>query len=87
MEILKDFFKATGYAEDNKFTYTCDDKIYIKQGINDYNNHIVFALNYSDEPKTLKNIDCDAHEILSDKVLSSNESLSIEPWGVAILEY
>ena len=87
MEILKDFFKTTGYAEDDKFTYTCDDKIYIKRGINDYNNHIVFALNYSDEPKTLKNIDCDAHEILSDKVLSSNEILSIEPWGVAILEY
>ena len=87
MEILKDFFKTTDYAEDDKFTYTCDDKIYIKQGINDYNNHIVFALNYSDEPKTLKNIDCDAHEILSDKVLSSNEILSIEPWGVAILEY
>lgn len=87
IEILKDFFTATNYHEENKYNFDVDKQVYVKQGINDYGHHIVYLLNYSDQTKTARNIAKDATELIQEQAINANSTIIIEPWNLVILEY
>ena len=47
----------------------------------------MYFLNYSKDSQTIRNIAGDALELLSDSVVAKDDSITLEPWGVRILEY
>ena len=87
IEILEHFFKKTCYNEKDKYNYECDNKVYIRQGTNDYGKHIVYALNYSDTEKSFKNISLSATELISNNTVAPDQHITLQPWDLAILEY
>lgn len=87
IEILKDFFDEIGLNEEEKLHFDCQYPVVIKQGINSSGKHVVFFLNYSHEEMTIKNCNGPAFELISETKVNSEESLTIKPWDVLILEY
>ena len=47
----------------------------------------MYFLNYSKDPQTVRNIAGDATELLTGLTIPMSQNISLEPWGVAILEY
>ena len=84
---------GTGHApeanlkEPAKLAFENHDKLIVKQGINDKGSHVLFFLNYSDEEMTVKNISGDAADLLQAAPVKKDESFTLSPWGVVILEY
>ena len=70
-----------------KLPYEATYPITVKQGINDEGHHIMYFLNYSKDPQAIRNIAGDAKELLSGSIIPMSKNISLEPWGVAILEY
>ena len=74
-------------SNEMKLAFDVDSDITVKQGINEVGHHIMYFLNYSKDVKTARNIAGEATELLSGAKISMNETITLEPWGVAILEY
>ena len=83
--ILKDFLAEITCEETHKTDATYP--IIVKQGINDEGHRIMYFLNYSKDIQTVRNIAGDATELLSGASVSMDKTITLEPWGVAILEY
>ena len=62
----------------------CRWPLIVKEGMNDAGERIRFLLNYSSQPQTWQ-ADRGCRELLSDKPLSPGESLSLPPWGAAVI--
>lgn len=62
----------------------CRWPLIVKESMNDAGERIRFLLNYSSQPQTWQ-ADRGCRELLSDKPLSPGESLSLPPWGVAVI--
>ena len=86
-EILTDFFKECQLEEPAKLPFEAAYPVAVKQGINDEGHHILYFLNYSKDPQIAKNIAGTATELLSGASIASGETITLKPWGVAILEY
>lgn len=85
-EILKKFFADIKLSEPKKLTFDVAYPVSVKQGINDDGNHIVYFLNYSDRPQTVINTCENATELISDATVTKGAAITLEPWGLAILE-
>ena len=89
--ILADFLAEIIYQETYtnaiKLPFDAAYPVAVKQGINEEGHHIMYFLNYSKDAKAVRNIAGNATELLSGASVSMNEAVTLEPWGVAILEY
>jgi Beta-galactosidase len=57
-----------------------------KTGVNAKGKAVHFYLNYSDDEHSIKYLYSSGTELLSEKVLNTNETITIKPWGVIIIE-
>lgn len=87
MEILRSFFEKTGYSETQKIAVNAQYPLAVKQGVNDEGNNIVYLLNYSRFDQSFNNGELAAEELLTKSMIAAKDTLTVEPWGVAILEY
>lgn len=87
IQMLDDFFRKIRLSETTKLAFDVAYPVSIKQGINDLGKHIVYLLNYSAKEQTVTNIDQPATELLSDAAVAAKEAITLDPWGVAILEF
>jgi beta-galactosidase len=86
-EFLGEIIYADTYENTAKLPFDAVSPVTVKQGINNEGRHIMYFLNYSKDPQTVRNIAGNATELLSGGTVSANETITLEPWGVAILEY
>jgi beta-galactosidase len=86
-EFLGNIIFTDTFENNAKLPYDVACPVTVKQGINDEGHHVMYFLNYSKDPQTVRNSAGDATELLSGVTISSNETFTLEPWGVAILEY
>lgn len=87
IQMLDGFFRSIRLSETAKLAFDAAYPVSIKQGINDLGKHIVYLLNYSAKEQTVTNIDQPATELLSDTAVAAKETVTLDPWGVAILEF
>lgn len=80
------FFKKTGYVEPEKLPFEAKHPVSVRQGINDFGNHVMYYLNYSHENAVIKHIAGDGRLLLEDRDIQDGEELTLEPWGVEIVE-
>lgn len=87
IQMLDGFFRKILLSETAKLSFDAAYPVSIKQGINDLGKHIVYLLNYSAKKQTVTNIDQPATELLSDSAVAAKEAVTLDPWGIAILEF
>lgn len=87
IQMLDSFFRKIRLSETAKLSFDAAYPVSIKQGINDLGKHIVYLLNYSATEQTFTNIGQPATELLSDTAVAAKETITLDPWGVAILEF
>lgn len=87
IQMLDGFFRKIRLSETAKLSFDAAYPVSIKQGINDLGKHVVYLLNYSAKEQTVTNIDQPATELLSGVAVSAKETVTLKPWGVAILEF
>lgn len=85
MELLKKFFADIALSESQKLPFTATYPVSVKQGINDYGEHIMYYLNYSADTQTITHNAGNATELLTNKKIPQGTSITLEPWGLAIL--
>jgi beta-galactosidase len=86
-ELLKKFFGDIGLFEPEKLRFDVSYPVSVKQGINEGGHHLVYFLNYSAAEQTVLNTNGDATELSGDAPVKDGETITLAPWGVAILEY
>ena len=86
-EFLGEIIYADTYENTAKLPFDAVSPVTVKHGINNEGRHIMYFLNYSKDPQTVRNIAGNATELLSGGTVSANGTITLEPWGVAILEY
>lgn len=86
IQMLDGFFRKIRLSETAKLSFDATYPVSIKQGINDFGRHIVYLLNYSAKKQTVTNIDQPATELLSGAAVAAKEAVTLDPWGLAILE-
>ena len=86
IQMLDGFFRKIRLSETAKLSFDATYPVSIKQGINDLGKHIVYLLNYSAKEQTVTNIGQPATELLSDTAVAAKEAVTLDPWGLAILE-
>jgi beta-galactosidase len=57
-----------------------------KQGMNDFGKKVHFYYNYSSQPGTVNYAHRDGRELREDRQVKAGEKLSLNPWGVLIIE-
>lgn len=87
IQMLDGFFRKIRLSETAKLSFDAAYPVSIKQGINDLGKHIVYLLNYSAKEQTVTNIGQTATELLSDTAVAAKETITLDPWGVAVLEF
>lgn len=87
IELFQDFFAKIHLSEPDKLSVPAAYPVCVKQGINDDGKHLMYLLNYSAEFRQSGAILADATELLTGKPITSGETVKLEPWGVAILEF
>lgn len=81
--ILDDVAKKAGvWHEAQQLHYP----IIVKEGINQNQKNIRYFFNYSSQPVTFKYSFGDGNELLSDKDVKEGADLSLDAWGVKIVE-
>ena len=87
MEILSDFFREIALSEPQKLPFEASYPVCVKQGINEEGAAILYFLNYSAKPQTIRNIAGNAKELITGQDIEKDATFELEPWDVAILEY
>lgn len=64
----------------------CHFPVIIKEGINDFGKRVRFYFNYSGETQSAVCADMSGTELLSGNTISKNTALTLDPWGVLIIE-
>ena len=64
----------------------CHFPLIIREGVNDFGKRVRFYFNYSDEKQTAICKGISGTELLSGRKIMEQETLSLEPWGVVIVE-
>ena len=86
-ELFARFFSVIGLHEPEKLPFAASYPVSVKQGVNDDGRHVMYFLNYSGKEQRVSNIAGAAQELLSQKEVRLNETITLAPWGVAILIY
>ena len=86
IRLLEDFFEKISLFEKDKLPAPASYPIVVKQGTNDAGKHILYLLNYSAKTRHTDAILADAIELLTGKAVAKGDSVTLAPWGVAILE-
>jgi beta-galactosidase len=60
--------------------------VIIRKGTNDLGKTVRFYLNYSDKPQSVKYKSADGINLLNDTTVNENDFISVEPWGLNIIE-
>jgi beta-galactosidase len=60
--------------------------VIIRKGTNDFEKTVRFCFNYSDKSQLVKYKSVDGMDLLTDSVVNRNDVISVEPWGVKIIE-
>jgi beta-galactosidase len=60
--------------------------VIIRKGTNDFGKTVRFCFNYSDKSQLVKYKSVDGMDLLTDSVVNRNDVISVEPWGVKIIE-
>ncbi len=60
--------------------------VHVKHGINRAGKQLHYYFNYSSEPKAFSYRYAAGHDLLSDSPIIGNQSLTLKPWDVAIIE-
>jgi beta-galactosidase len=60
--------------------------VIIRKGTNDLGKTVRFYLNYSDKPQSVKYKYADGIDLLNDTTVNENNFISVEPWGLNIIE-
>lgn len=60
--------------------------VILKRGRNDYGKELYYYLNYSAQEQTTRHLGSTGVELLSGRVVASDETISLAPWDLAILE-
>lgn len=87
MPILKDFIDEISIFEADKLPFSATYPVSVKQGINDNGKHLMYYLNYSSDEQTVTNVAGAAVELITNTSIEKDATFTLEPWGVAILEY
>ncbi len=88
-EILADTLKEAGIRDENRKERF---PVIIKKGVNDFGKEVTYYLNYSAETQQAAHGGKDGVELLSGEAVNSGKAvkngdvLSLEPWGVRIIE-
>ena len=85
--MLRDFFSMTRYYEPDKIFVRAAYPLCVKQGLNEFGNQIVYLLNYSDTAQSVTLPDRTGQELITGVVLAAGSTISVEPWGVKVIEY
>lgn len=83
-EVLCNYLKETGYQliANGELHFP----LIVKRGFNDLDKELFYYFNYSDQSNPVKHCGASGTELLSSKAISSQETLTLEPWGIAIIE-
>jgi beta-galactosidase len=83
LQVIKDALKRSGISEpDHKFSWP----LIAKSGTNSDGNRVHFYYNYSSEKLDFDYPHNSGEELVSGQRISNGFNLSIEPWGVLIIE-
>ena len=58
----------------------------VKRGTNDFGKNLCYYFNYSGEPQTMTHTGNTGTELLTDTPVAAGAVLSLDPWGLAIVE-
>lgn len=64
----------------------CHFPLIIREGVNDFGKRVRFYFNYSGEKQTAICKGISGTELLSGRKIMEQETFSLEPWGVVIVE-
>lgn len=82
-QILSDYLTKIGILSDrNPLCFPLIEKT----GTNSYGNTLHYYFNYSGTPRTVLHRDATGCELLSEKQIKTGDSISLAPWGVAVVE-
>lgn len=83
-EVLHNYLQETGYK------FVSNDMphfpLIIKHGRNDFGKELFYYLNYSDKPNLVKHSGGFGVELLSGKNIAFQETFTLAPWDLAIIE-
>ncbi len=74
--------KANLWKTEQQFSFP----IIVKSGINQQGKNIRYIFNYSAVPQQVKYVFKNGKELISEKLISENNTLDLEAWGVKIIE-
>lgn len=74
--------KANLWGADQEIAFP----LIVKSGINEKGNNVHFYFNYSDLRNGIKYLHKDGVELLTDRPVTIEQTIDIEPWGVLIIE-
>lgn len=84
-KVLADFFHKISLSEPDKIAFDVSYPVSVKQGINGFGERVVFLLNYSPAPQNVT-VPRSMQELITGTNHSAGDSLTLEPWGVAIFK-
>lgn len=78
--------RAAGRAQLNGGALKYKFPIIVRSGINEQGSAIHYLFNYSDKEQAVTNQLGKATDLLTGTSVSDNSPITLQPWGVAILE-
>ena len=85
--IFEEFFTRISFKEKEKITIDARYPVCIKQGTNSYGKKIVYLLNFSSDKQEVSLPKMKGKELISNEEVNENSKITLEPFGVAVLEY
>lgn len=87
-QLLSEFLRRINIEEKAKLSISASYPVVIKQGINQYGKHIVYAMNFSDQENCveLPDFGVECTELLSKECYKGNVKIQIPAWDVRIFE-
>lgn len=83
-EILQTYLAKTGYP--NPAVRKLHFPVILKRGQNDFGKELYYYFNYSGEQQTVTHSGDNGIELLSQKEIASQETFSLSPWDLVIVE-
>lgn len=85
-KILGDFFNNIDFGEAGKIDIKASYPVSVKQGVNSFGKNIVYLLNFSADEQEVSLPIIKGIELITETPVEGGAKLSLEPWGVAVLE-
>ncbi len=82
-KVILDAIKSAGLTSQDQ---QLPASVHVKHGTNRAGKQLHYYFNYSSQPKTFPYPYAAGHDLLSDSAITANQSLTLKPWEVAIIE-